>query len=162
MSCATLALEDPRDPAVAAMIAELVVFIEDLYPEDVDDPPAPWTVDSVAKFGAFLTARVDGELAACGGLAPMANPQTLEIVRMYVRPAHRGAGLADQILTGLEAEARTRGAQTLLLRCGPRQPAALRVYERNGYARRAAFAHHREHETNVFMEKDVQGASHCS
>ncbi|CAN5614007.1 GNAT family N-acetyltransferase [soil metagenome] len=146
----TLTSEDPRDPAVAAMIAELVTFMEDLYPEDEDDPPAPWTLDGLA---AFLVARLDGEPTACGGLAPMAEPNTLEIVRMYVRPAHRGEGLADQILAGLEAAARTKCAHTLLLRCGPRQPAALRVYERNGYTRRAAFAQHREHETNVFMEK---------
>ncbi|MBR7621042.1 GNAT family N-acetyltransferase [Phenylobacterium sp. 20VBR1] len=151
----TLALEDPRDPAVAAMIAELVIDLEDLYPEDEDDAPAPWTLDSLAAFGAFLVARIDGQPAACGGLAPMEGPQALEIVRMYVRPAHRGAGLADQILAALEAAARTKGAQTLLLRCGPRQPAALRVYERNGYVRRAAFAQHREHETNVFMEKGL-------
>lgn len=148
-----LAAEDPRAPDVAAMLAELVAYIEDLYPEDADDLPAPWTHDSLAAFGAFLVARIDGRPAACGGLAQMADPATLEIVRMYVRPAHRGAGLADQILAALEAEARARDAHTLLLRCGPRQPAALRVYERNGYTPRSAFAQHREHETNVFLEK---------
>ena len=155
MSRATLAAEDPRAPDVAAMLAELVAYIEDLYPEDEDDPPAPWTHDSLAAFGAFLVARIDGRPAACGGLAQMADPATLEIVRMYVRPEHRGAGLADMILAGLETQARARGAHTLLLRCGPRQPAALRVYERNGYTRRGAFAHHREHETNVFLEKGL-------
>ena len=153
MSEVTLAAEDPRAPDVDAMLAELVAYIEDLYPEDADDPPAPWTHDSLAAFGAFLVARVDGHPAACGGLAQMADPATLEIVRMYVRPEHRGAGLADQILAGLEGEARAKGAHTLLLRCGPRQPAALRAYQRNGYTPRGAFAHHREHETNVFLEK---------
>lgn len=152
-----LASEDPRAPDVADMLAELVAYLEDLYPEDEDDPPAPWTVDSLAALGAFLVARVDGQPAACGALAPMSDPATLEIVRMYVRPAFRSAGLADQTLAALEAEARARGAQTLLLRCGPRQPAALKVYERNGYARRGAFAHHREHETNVFLEKGISG-----
>ncbi len=149
----TLAPEDPRAPEVADMLAELAAYLEDIYPEDEDDPPAPWTVDSLAAFGAFRVARVDGVAAACGGLAPMSDPATLEIVRMYVRPACRGAGLADQVLAALEAEGRARGAQTLLLRCGPRQPAALKLYARNGYTPRAAFAHHREHETNVFMEK---------
>lgn len=153
MSPATLRPEDPRAPNVAALLAELVAYLEDLYPEDEDDPPAPWTHASLAAFGAFLVARVDGHPAACGALAPMADPATLEIVRMYARPGHRGAGLADMILAGLEAEARARGARTLLLRCGPRQPAALKVYARNGYTQRPAFAHHREHETNVFLEK---------
>lgn len=157
MSPATLGPEDPRAPDVAALLAELIAYIEDLYPEDEDDPPAPWTHDSLAAFGAFLVARIDGRPAACGGLAPMADPATLEIVRMYVRPAHRGGALADQILTALEAEARAKGAHTLLLRCGPRQPAALRVYARNGYTQRGAFAHHREHETNVFLEKTLYG-----
>jgi putative acetyltransferase len=151
----TLAPEDPRAPDVADMLAELAAYMDDLYPEDADDPPAPWTVDSLAAFGAFRVARVDGRPAACGGLAPMSDPATLEIVRMYVRPAFRSAGLADQILAALEAEARARGATTLLLRCGPRQPAALKLYARNGYTPRAAFAHHREHETNMFLEKGL-------
>ncbi|MDO8800989.1 GNAT family N-acetyltransferase [Phenylobacterium sp.] len=151
----TLASEDPRAPDVAEMLAELAAYLEDLYPEDEDDPPAPWTTDSLAAFGAFLVARIDGVPAACGGLAPMEDPQTLEIVRMYVRPAHRGLGLAGQILAALETEARARGATTLLLRCGPRQPAALKLYARTGYTQRAAFAQHREHETNVFLEKGL-------
>jgi hypothetical protein len=31
----------------------------------------------------------------------------------------------------------------------------MRVYERNGFRRRAEFADHREHPTNVFYEKAI-------
>lgn len=153
MADVTIAVEDPRDPAGAGLVDELVAFIEALYPEDEEDPPVPWTMDELARNGAFLVARVAGEPAGCGGLAATALPGALEVVRMYVRPDFRGRRIADQVLTELEALARRKGAETLMLRCGPRQPGALKVYERNGYARRSAFAQHREHPTNLFYEK---------
>ena len=153
----SLALEDPRAPAGAALIAELKAFLDPLYPEDADEPPAPWTVDDIARTGAFVVARVADEAAGCGGLVPVAEPGALEIVRMYVRPGHRGRRIADRILAELETQARTRDTAVLMLRCGPRQPEALRLYERNGYAPRPAFAHHREHPTNLFYEKRLAG-----
>ena len=151
-----LALEDPRDAAGGALVAELIAFIEALYPEDEDDPPTPWTLDDVAP--AFVVARVAGEAAGCGGLAPtvvdgVPADRVREVVRMYVRPGHRGRRIADRVLAELERLARARGVDVLMLRCGPRQPDALRVYERNGYVLRPAFAQHREHHTNVFYEK---------
>lgn len=145
-----LALEEPHQPDSVALIAELVAFLDALYPEDAEEEPAPWTMDDVAP---FLVARVAGEAAGCGGLVPVAEPDALEIVRMYVRPGHRGRRIADQVLAELEAHARARGVGALLLRCGPRQPQALRLYERNGYRPRPVFAHHREHPTNLFYEK---------
>jgi putative acetyltransferase len=149
----SIAIEDPRDAAGAGLVDELVAFIEALYPEDEDDPPTPWSMDDLARDGAFLVARLEGQPAGCGGLAATVIPGALEVVRMYVRPDFRGRRIADGVLAELEALARIKGARSLLLRCGPRQPEALKVYERNGYARRAAFAQHREHPTNLFYEK---------
>ena len=146
-----LATEDPRSGDAAALLAELTAYLEPLYPEDGDEPAAPWTLDDVAC--AFVVARVGGLAAGCGGLATCAEPGALEIVRMYVRSGFRGRGIADRVLIELEGLARDEGAKQLMLRCGPRQPGALRVYERNGYVRRAAFAHHREHATNIFYAK---------
>jgi putative acetyltransferase len=151
----SLAVEDPRDAPVAAMLGELITFIKDLYPEDEDDPPSPWTVDDLAREDTFVVARVDGAVAGCGGLVATNLPGAMEVVRRYVRPDHRGLRLGDRVLAELEALARRRGVERLVLRCGPRQPPALRLYERNGYTLRAAFAQHREHPTNLFYEKRV-------
>jgi GNAT superfamily N-acetyltransferase len=149
----SLSREDPRDPAGAALVGELIAVLDALYPEDAEEDPAPWTMDTLATTGAFVVARLGGEVAGCGGLVPVAEPAALEIVRMYVRPAHRGRRIADQLLAELETLARDSGVGVLMLRCGPRQPEALRFYERNGYTPRPVFAHHREHPTNVFYEK---------
>jgi putative acetyltransferase len=149
----SLSIEDPRDAAGSALIAEMIAFIGRLYPEDADEAEPPWTLADIARQACFVVARVDGAVAGCGGLAPTASAGVLEIVRMYVRPAFRGRGIADRILADLERLARVRDAELLLLRCGPRQPEALRLYERNGYQRRGVFAHHRDHPTNLFYEK---------
>jgi putative acetyltransferase len=152
-----VAVEDPRAGDAAALIADLIGFLTALYPEDDEEGPPPWTVEHLARDRSFLVARVEGEAVACGGLARLPSPGAFEIVRMYVRPQRRGQRLADRVLIELEALARGRGAQVLMLRCGPRQPQALRLYARNGYVRRAAFAHHREHPTNLFYEKRLEG-----
>jgi putative acetyltransferase len=149
----SIAVEDPRAREAAGLIADLVGFLTALYPEDDEEGPPPWTVDDLAREKTFLVARIGGEAAGCGGLATLPWPDAMEIVRMYVQPHRRGRRLAERVLAELEALARERGAGVLMLRCGPRQPQALRVYERNGYVRRAAFAHHREHPTNLFYEK---------
>jgi putative acetyltransferase len=152
----SLALEDPRDEAATEMIGELVAFLEELYPEDEEEEPAPWTMETVARDGVFVVARVEGMAAGCGGLTPLSATGAYEIVRMYVRPACRGRRIADRVLAELERVARARGVEVLMLRCGPRQPEALKLYERNGYVRRGVFAHHREHPTNVFYEKRLE------
>jgi putative acetyltransferase len=151
----SLSIEDPRQADGSALIAEMIAFIEHLYPEDADEAPARWTVLDVARRGVFIVARVDGGVAGCGGLAPMAIGGALEIVRMYVRPEDRGRRVADRILAELERLAIARGIGVLMLRCGPRQPEASRLYERNGYRRRGVFAHHRDHPTNLFYEKPL-------
>jgi putative acetyltransferase len=152
----TVAVEDPRQGEPAALIADLIDVLTALYPEDDEEGPPPWTVEDLARDRTFLVVRVGGEAAGCGALAALPSPGAFEIVRMYVQPELRGRGLADRVLVELEALARNHGAGMLMLRCGPRQPQALRVYERNGYQRRAAFAHHREHPTNLFYEKRLE------
>jgi GNAT superfamily N-acetyltransferase len=146
----SLDLEDPRLGDGAILLAELAAALGPLYPEDDEEPAGPWTLNDLVT--TFVVARVRGAAAGCGALAPL-DSESFEIARMYVRPGFRGQRIADQVLIKLEDLARVRGADVLMLRCGPRQPAALAVYQRNGYWRRGAFAYHREHPTNIFFEK---------
>jgi putative acetyltransferase len=152
----SLAVEDPTAGDAATLIGELITFITELYPEDEDEPPMPWTAKDIAP--TFVVARVGGVAAGCGALVSLTDG-ALEVVRIYVRPDFRGLGVADRVLARLEDLARDRGARVLMLRCGPRQPHALKLYERNGYVRRQAFAYHREDPTNIFYEKALTGGS---
>jgi putative acetyltransferase len=72
---------------------------------------------------------------------------------MFVRDGMRGRRIGEQVLHRLEASAIERGAGRVLLLTGPRQPDAIRLYERNGYRVRGPFGGHAEHPLNIFYEK---------
>src|ERR1700712_1476086 len=55
----------------------------------------------------FFIAKPKGAAVGCGGGALLA--EHAEVKRMYVRGSARGQGVADAILTSLEAEARRAG-----------------------------------------------------
>jgi len=85
----------------------------------------------------FFVARLDGRPAGCGGVAFADG--LAEVKRMYVRPDARGRGVARAMLARLEDEARGRGVTRLVLETGDVQHAAIRLYERAGFTRCAAF-----------------------
>jgi putative acetyltransferase len=113
----------------------------------------------------FFIARLDGEAVGCGGVAFNSADEGddgghAEVKRMYVRPAARGRDVARTILARLEGEASSRGVRRLVLETGDVRHAAIRLYERNGFTRCAAFGAYatmppRAIERSVFMEKRI-------
>ena len=85
----------------------------------------------------FVIARVDQQAAGCGGIAFFDG--FAELKRMYVRPELRGTGVADAIMAQLENYAKRRGTKVLRLETGDAQMAAIRFYERHGFAPCEAF-----------------------
>jgi putative acetyltransferase len=82
---------------------------------------------------AFLVARDPGGRAVgCGGLRPLGDG-AVEIKRMYVSPAARGAGLGRRLLSALESEARRLGFSVCRLETGDLQTEAIALYESAGY-----------------------------
>lgn len=153
----TLAAEDPRSPDALALIAEGDAFVDALYPEDAEIGNFPTTPDELARNGLFVVARLQGRAVATGVLLPVAGEaDALELKRMFVRDGMRGRRIGEQVLHWLEAAASARGVARVLLLTGPRQPDAIRLYERNGYRLRGAFAGHAEHPLNIFYEKSLE------
>ena len=106
----------------------------------------------------FFIARMNGELAGCGAIA-LADGYA-EVKRMYVRPHARRKNVAQAVLDRLEVEARARGTKRLLLETGDNRDAAIRFYERNGFARCSAFGPYLAMRPNaiahsVFFEKQI-------
>jgi putative acetyltransferase len=104
----------------------------------------------------FYIARLDGAAVGCGGVALFAD--FAEVKRMYVRPAVRGRGVAQAILARLEQATRAAGLAVLRLETGDSQFAALRLYQRAGFAPCPAFGGYATMPahavaTSVFLEK---------
>jgi putative acetyltransferase len=155
----TIAAEDPRAPDSLALFDEMSEFVLATYPEDEENGIVPTSTEEMAQHGVLLVARVDGAAAGSGAL--MAHPpvdglEVLEVKRMLVRPAFRGRGIAERILNELERVAVARGAGKLVLMCGPRQPAALRLYERAGYSVRGPYGKWEAHPLSIFLEKRLE------
>ena len=106
----------------------------------------------------FAVARIDGRAVGCGGIAFFED--FAELKRMYVHPDVRGSGVSDAIIAQLESEAKKRGIRVLRLETGTAQVAAMRFYERHGYATCEAFEPYASMApyaiaTSVFMEKQI-------
>lgn len=148
-----IALERPDQPDVVALIDELDAYQKPLYP-----PESHHGIDIPALLRPnvlFAVARTpEGKAVGCG--AAVLNDGWGELKRMFVRPAQRGQGIAQQVLAFLEASARERGFALMRLETGVSQPEALRFYEAAGYRRRGPFADYWDDPLSVFMEKELQ------
>jgi GNAT superfamily N-acetyltransferase len=123
------------DPVVQQLTAAQQAELRVRY-DGRGEPGVPPSADDVA---VVLVARDDdGTPIGCGALRPL-EPGAAELKRMYVVPSARGRGVSRLLLTGLEAEAATRGWTTLRLETGPRQPEAVGLYTGAGYQPVGAF-----------------------
>ncbi|MFF9341750.1 MULTISPECIES: GNAT family N-acetyltransferase [unclassified Streptomyces] len=111
------------------------VLTEDEYDDDmIGDgldrlaPPA----------GEFLVGRYRGKAAACGGIVLLDGGRA-ELTRVFLRPAYRGLGGADLLMTGLEEAARALGARRMVLNTRLDLVEARALYVRHGYGEIPAY-----------------------
>jgi GNAT superfamily N-acetyltransferase len=98
-------------------------------------PPAVFAAE---QRGAFVAVLEDGVLVAggalkAGGSGPDGRPLA-ELKRMWTHPEHRRRGLAGRVLALLEQRATELGYTGLELTTGARQPEAVALYLRHGWA----------------------------
>jgi putative acetyltransferase len=151
----TIAAEDPRAQESLVLIDEMTEFSIRTYPEDAENGIILATPEELTQ-GVFVVARLGGWPAGISAVLdhpPVDGEPVMEVKRMYVRQEARGRRIAENMLRWLEIQARIRGARKIVLLCGPRQPEALRLYERCGYSRRSAFGKYEEHPLSIFFEK---------
>ena len=113
-------------PSTAALLdATRVVFREyasalgvDLCFQNFEAELAALPGEYAPPQGALLLARVDGEVAGCGALRPLADvdyPNACEMKRLYVRPAYRRLGLGRLLAQALMDRGVQAGYSNLLL-----------------------------------------------
>ena len=92
------------------------------------------------------------EPVGCGAFKEY-SPDTVEIKRMFVRPEHRGRGIAGAVLSELEEWAAKLGYRECILETGFKQPEAIRLYEKSGYTRIPNYGQYEGVENSVCMKK---------
>ena len=99
---------------------------------------ADWAVQLGDSAYATRIAEAEGEPAGYAKLGPMTLP--LDIARpaillnqLYVRKEHHGAGIAQELMEWVFAEARRRGAEELYLTVFIDNGRARRFYDRYGF-----------------------------
>jgi len=155
----SIARVETPDDDVRALIDELDRALTEGYEPEQHHGLA---LEAIFATGVrFFVASLDGAPVGCGGVALLDG--YAEVKRMYVRERVRGRGVARAVLARLEAEARSCGARILRLETGDRQHAAIRLYERAGFARCPAFGPYaamppRAIATSIFYEKRLDVA----
>lgn len=110
--------------------------------------------NTIAQLDHVVVAYLDSEPVGCGAFKPF-EANSVEIKRMFVQPVHRGQGVAQAVLAELEKWAGELGYATAVLETGKRQPEAIRLYERSGYAHIPNYGQHVGIENSVCLQKDL-------
>ena len=145
---------------------------------DADDPDAHalWAEqqdDLARRYDSpdlVLETRFDTLLASLVGYADDGEPVasivlrwspyptgagSLEIKRLFVRPAHRGHGHSKVMMGAAEAIARRAGATRIVLESGTEQPEALSLYDRLGYDRIEGYGEYKDEPDSVCYGLDL-------
>jgi GNAT superfamily N-acetyltransferase len=144
-------------PVAKQLIGALNAELDDRYPEEGANHFDLAAEEVADGRGAFLVAFLDDEPIGCGAVRRI-SPTVCEIKRMYVAPSARGRGVGRRILNELESIARRLGASHLVLETGVRQPEALALYTRAGFATIPLFGSYADTphpELSVCMAKDL-------
>ncbi|MFZ6779048.1 GNAT family N-acetyltransferase [Undibacterium sp. Ji83W] len=146
---------DPASEAAGRLIAMSDAYMAALYPAESNHL---LSVDALVQDNViFLGCHIDGQLAACGAVTILFDDEEQlsygEIKRVFVSDEFRGRGLSKHIMRALEDHLLDQDIRVARLETGIRQPEALGLYFRLGYAERAAFADYEEDPLSVFMEK---------
>ena len=146
----TIAMTTPADAGIHSLIAALDRYQMALYPQESNHLV---DLSQLPQDQLVLLAIRHGEQAIGCGAIVVGDDGRAEMKRVYIDDTHRGQRLGEKLLAELEAAAWQRGCHTLQLETGIHQPAAIRLYERCGYAVCEAFAPYQPDPLSVFMTK---------
>ena len=120
--------DDPRFLSLVSMLDQ------DLAGRYDDGNVAYAPFNALQKISAVVVAMVDGEPAGCGAFKPF-DDHSVEVKRVFVKPAFRGRGLSKAVMDELEKWAAETGCSQAVLETGTNQQEAMSLYEGIGYRR---------------------------
>ncbi len=102
-----------------------------------------------------LVAYENGVVVGCGAIKEYA-PGIMEVKRMFTHPDHRSKGVARKILSELEDWTRELKYKKCILETGIKQPEAIHLYQRSGYAISENYGQYKGVVNSVCFEKILQ------
>ncbi|WP_243075481.1 MFS transporter [Microbacterium sp. SS28] len=138
----TVAWDDERASALrSAMDAEIGPRYADRFDDLSDDEAArlgaALSIDPATIVATIVATDAGGRPVGHAALRDLGDAfeGSLEVKRVFVEPGARGSGLSRALMAELERVAADSGADRLILQTGDRQPDAIALYEKIGYAR---------------------------
>ena len=147
----TIVRADLGSHIAQTLINELNADIEARYPDDTDNYFTLTEEDVRPDNGGFFIAYLDGVPSGCGACRTL-DDGSVELKRMYSRPAARGNGIGTALVSHLCGVARDLGRTRVVLETGPEQPEAIHVYEKAGFTPIPLFGQYLESNTSVCFE----------
>jgi len=145
---------DPLGVDALTLLREAAIEARELYPE-LHTSTNPWPTNTpTPPHGVYIIAYLWDQPVAMGAHHPIDRERT-EIRRMYVTRSARRSGAARAVLQALEAHARARGFNQLLLETGSKQHAAMALYESYGFSCIAPFGPYASDPTSVCYAKSL-------
>ncbi|MEU1359950.1 GNAT family N-acetyltransferase [Micromonospora zamorensis] len=142
----TTSVSRPDQPDAVLLLREYMTEMVVRYhrrpavPGEIDKALAEMPSDDLTQpSGLLLLAHHDAEPAGCAGLRWHSG--WAELTRVFVRPAHRGAGGGAALLTAVEQHARAAGAEAIRLDTRADLVEARALYARHGYVEIPAYSH---------------------
>lgn len=139
------------------LVAELDAYLSALYPAESQHG---YSVEQLlAREVHFFIAYCGGAPAGCGGAQLMAGTDEsdgepwAELKRMYVRPPFRRRGLGRRLLRHIERHIAGLGVGIVRLEAGIHQPAAVALYERQGYRQTGPFGEYADDPLSLFYAR---------
>jgi len=147
----TIAAEKPNQPHVVEMLRLSGEYALSLYPAE---SCYMLTVDELEQPGTTLYVARDDNTQVVGIAAiVLRGDGSAELKRMFVLESARGQGIAASLLAAVESKARASDVSVLQLETGPKQLAAIALYEKRGYEHIPNFGPYVGDEFSVCMEK---------
>lgn len=151
----SIAAETPLQDDVRAMVADLNATMIPLTPREFQ---FQLTVEQMAEPGiTVFVARDDANRAVGMASLKLHDETTGEVKRMFTVPAVRGQRVGSALLSEVEALARSKNVNRLVLETGeaPGFEAAWRVYERGGFQTCGAVLDYPDSGFSRFYEKNL-------
>ncbi|HMI78277.1 MAG TPA: GNAT family N-acetyltransferase [Ferruginibacter sp.] len=133
----------------------LVALLDaDLAKLDGDEHDFYAQFNKIENIRNAVVCYVDNKPIGCGAFKAF-DQQKVEIKRMFVKPEYRGHGIGLNILKELELWAAELNYPQCILETGKKQPEAIRLYQKAGYAIIKNYGQYENVENSVCMLKDI-------